>query len=42
MEPEEDVNIFVAASDGLLDRVQALVASGTDINSQDAQGYSAM
>lgn len=32
-------NIFVAAGDGELDKVQAYVAGGVSVNSQDMYGY---
>jgi len=38
----EDMNIFIAAGDGLLDVVQSLVVSGVSVNAQDDTGYSAM
>ena len=40
MSAEEDTNIFIAAGDGQLDKVQAFVAAGISINAQDDVGYS--
>lgn len=38
-----DDNIWVAASDGKLDRVKVLVLEGgVSVNAQDEQGYSAL
>jgi hypothetical protein len=37
---DANTNIFVAAGDGDLLRVQALVASGVSVDAQDENGYS--
>lgn len=36
----EETNIWMAAGDGLLDKVQGFVASGVSANAQDEHGYS--
>lgn len=38
----EPSNIWIAASDGDIDRVKQLISEGVSVNAQDETGYSPM
>ena len=39
---EDEANIWVAASDGDIERVKSLIVGGCSVNAQDSNGYSPM
>ncbi len=39
---DDDTNIWIAASDGKLETVKALLSAGVAVNAQDFAGYSAV